>query len=579
MGFGNKKLKVLYLTVAVLIIVLILFIVFCVRSSRSDAVLHIEPGRSYLYLKNQDLTVQGQDKDGVTYFFLPSFAEMDSFSQDRSAGRALLPDRSLLSDPAYGLVRDVTIELDEGISEPWKIAFFHSENLHTAYIDLKGMSIDDIDHDTYASAGLQLYSPYGKLEYNKDDIQIKGRGNTTWDAVKRPFEIKLPENYPLCDLTSCSKWALLADFYDDTGIQNKMIMDLSREIGMEYAIDSDWIDLYINGEYRGTYLLCKDPGTGKGRLQLNGGYLIEKDIRTDDTSPEPNFSVNNNYFKIKDPLPVDSEGIDNISLLVKDIDRNIHTYSGREQLAHIEVPSFTRRFMTDEFCFRSASMQTNCYFYNRGNTLYAGPCWDYDLSCGKPLSGSYYYDYTKSLLDRIPDDALDWDSLLMQNPEYKAYYDRLFKDSLPVFEDVIERRIDEYADRISASYTMNRALWQNDEFPVRFYSSPENKYRYLKFFLSKRLELLAGLCDYSDPLPAYDFSNSETHKLTFLYDDGTDVTMEVPDGTLLSTEDLPDCGTSGDRIWMYEREEQPFSPYIPVYEDITFVSEMAEDDL
>ncbi len=570
---GKKKNIIIFLSIAAIITLIAIFSIAAFYSQEGRGILHIEPGKSYLWLKTQDLTIDGLDKDGVTYFFLPSFAEMTSFSQDVSMGSAYLLDGTLLSEPSYGAVQEVTVKLPDGTNAPWKISFLHSDCLYTAYIDLVGIEKDDIAHDEYSAASLKLFSPFGKIEYTKEDILIKGRGNTTWDAVKRPYEIKLPENYPLCGLKSSSKWALLANFYDDTKIQNKLIMDLSGDIGMEYAIDSDWIDLYLNGEYLGNYLLCKDPGIGKGRLEINNGCLIEKDHRTDDDSPVPHFQINDDFFKIKDPLPVTDDDIDSISLLVREADTEIRTDKTGAGLSHIDIPSFTRRFMIDEFCFRSASMETNCYFYNKGNRLYAGPCWDYDLACGKPLAGSYYLDYTKSLLDKIPEDALDWDSLLMKDKEYKAYYNALFKESVPVFEDVIFHRIDAYADRISASLEMDRARWQNDETPIRFYSSPEDKYRYLKFFLYQRLFLLANICGYDENLPEPSFSYDGSHTIKFLYDDGSYETLEVPDGTLLGEKDLPGYGSDLYKGWEYEREDIPFSPYIPVYEDMTLVVE------
>lgn len=569
MDLVRKKNIFICFSLAAFVTACLFFVLFSIHNNDHTGILHVEPGKSTLYIKKYDLTVKGQDKDGVTYFFLPSYADMTAVIQDDTAGHIYLRDGSLLTDPAFGQIQEVDIDPGDGSPVPWNTAFFKSSGLYTAYIDLQGKDIRDISHDDYISSAVSLYSPFGKLEYIDSSVLIKGRGNTTWDAVKQPYEIKLSDNHPLCGMSSCSKWALLANFYDDTKILNKMIMDLSGNIGMEYAIESDWVDLYVNGEYRGNYLLCKDPGIGKGRLQLSDGYFIEKDNRTGPDSPDPHFNIGKDFFRIKDPLPVDEEDILSISSFVNEVDKDIHEGSGNEHFAHIDIPSFARRFMVDEFCFRSASMQTNCYFYNRGDTLYAGPCWDYDLVCGKPLSGTYYMDYTKSLLDDMPSDVLLWDSILLQDRLYKDYYDELYEASVPLFSETIQKNIDIYAGKIAASVAMDNALWQNDEYPVRFYKEMDNKYRYLKFFLYRRLCLLADICGQEAPLKGFDPGNKTRHTVTFDRGGEPAESLDVQDGELLSPSLLPEYDPSVYDGWFYTREQLPFSPYIPVYEDMT----------
>ena len=98
---------------------------------------------------------------------------------------------------------------------------------------------------------------------------LKGRGNKTWDdGEKKPYEIKLQAKQSLCGMPGAKKWALLANSFDPTKAKNKLAFDLSKAIGMEYAVDSDWVDLYINGYYWGNYLLCTEPDIGDEGLSI-----------------------------------------------------------------------------------------------------------------------------------------------------------------------------------------------------------------------------------------------------------------------------------------------------------------------
>ncbi|MBO5550674.1 MAG: CotH kinase family protein, partial [Lachnospiraceae bacterium] len=329
-------------TVILLVCATVFFIYTSVSTGISVGELETGNGQNILYLGKYDLAIKGQDKDGITYFFIPSYAEISSISQDSSMFKLFLTDGRLLTDPRPGTVQDVNIDTGNGEIVPWRVAFMCSDNLYTAFIYIPGAGADDIDHDIYLPSELRLYSPFGKLAYSDDSVLLKGRGNTTWEAVKQPYELKLSDSFPLCDMDSSSKWVLLANFFDDTKILNKMAMDLSSDIGMEYAIQSDWIDLYINGEYRGNYLLCKEPGIGKGRLKTKSGFLIEKDIRTSAGESDNVFTVGNNNFKIKDPYPLSDEKFHAISSYIGRIDSEIRDANGDAQIASIDIDSFSK---------------------------------------------------------------------------------------------------------------------------------------------------------------------------------------------------------------------------------------------
>lgn len=62
-------------------------------------------------------------------------------------------------------------------------------------------------------------------------------------------------------------------------MRNKLAFDLAEQLGMTYVPDCAYVDLWINGEYRGTYLVCEKVELGTTRLNLNDpkGVLMEQD--------------------------------------------------------------------------------------------------------------------------------------------------------------------------------------------------------------------------------------------------------------------------------------------------------------
>ena len=107
----------------------------------------------------------------------------------------------------------------------------------------------------------------GKLE------QIKGRGNSTWQlADKKPYQIKLKKKTDLLesgDVSNKNKtWVLLANAFDGSSMRNMISCSLARDIGVKSSVEFRPVDLYYDGEYRGTYLLTEKVQINAGRVDI-----------------------------------------------------------------------------------------------------------------------------------------------------------------------------------------------------------------------------------------------------------------------------------------------------------------------
>ena len=82
------------------------------------------------------------------------------------------------------------------------------------------------------------------------------------------------------------KWYLIANMYDKTQIRNKLAYDLASDIGMAYAQESTFVEVYLNGVYKGCYQLCESIGVGDTRVDIDtdgNEFLMEFE-------PWPNYS-------------------------------------------------------------------------------------------------------------------------------------------------------------------------------------------------------------------------------------------------------------------------------------------------
>ncbi|MCI8299318.1 MAG: cellulase family glycosylhydrolase [Lachnospiraceae bacterium] len=102
-------------------------------------------------------------------------------------------------------------------------------------------------------------------------VQIRGRGNATWDwAVrggKMPYKIKLGTKKDLLGMGANKHWVLLANYKDYSFMKNKLAYDLSGELGMPY-MKSTWVEVVLNGSYVGTYQLAEQIRVDKNRVNI-----------------------------------------------------------------------------------------------------------------------------------------------------------------------------------------------------------------------------------------------------------------------------------------------------------------------
>ena len=600
--FHHKKILLLLYSLLLIAIFPICFFAFK-KSTGSKGYIVSDPSNgNQLYLENYDLNLSGVDRKGCTYFFLPPYVSITNLDQSHSKYKLLKSDSSLLDTPAMDEVIDIYVDTGDAELVPWKISFLRSKNLCSVFLDTGSTVLEDISKENYQKVSLDIISPDGIVITRNIPVSIKGHGNSTWNCDKNPYELKFSRDISLCGMTSSKKWLLLANVFDGTKMANKLAFDTSASIGMAYSIESDWVDLYANDTYLGNYLLCKQPDIGRNDLnignleplndpywdrsqtfdtgemkgfiyqetpsQISGGYLIEKNRSELYDDKKCGFNTDNDYFTIKSPNNASFEETGYIRSFTETVDASIrNTKNSIPDL--IDPYSFTRRYLIEEIFFNEDSMFSSYYFYKKPGLerLFAGPVWDFDRSLGFE-SDDFALDPTSSVLDNgiyFSYDILDWDNLLYENDNYRFILKKTLNDNIPVFRVLVNDQIDKDFKRIEASLKMDYILWGTDYCK---YESPYNNSRFIRYFLSKRLE---HLCDAWDIDAEFlcDISNGTTHTVTFHLPDGSISDISVKDGELLSVDRSPFYDKEVYAGWCFHGTHKRFSFFLPILEDIS----------
>lgn len=149
----------------------------------------------------------------------------------------------------------------------------------------------------YVDASVSVSGCEPQYALSQADAQVKVRGNYTLDYPKKSFRIKFEKKYPMLGLNEGRRfrsWVLLADWKDLSMLNNPTAFYLGREIlGSDgyYCTDYCQVELYINGEYWGVYLLVEQqeaedgrtsvPEPEKGYTGTDIGYFLEYDAYYD----------------------------------------------------------------------------------------------------------------------------------------------------------------------------------------------------------------------------------------------------------------------------------------------------------
>ena len=145
----------------------------------------------------------------------------------------------------------------------------------------------------YEECKISLKDSGGEVLLSEADGKVKVRGNWTTLYPKKPLRIKFAEKQGMLGLNDGAEqknWLLLAEYKDGSMLRNKTALSVSREIMSEdgyFAPDSELVQVEINGEYYGIYLLTDMLQTGSSRINITEpekdytgtdiGYFMEFD--------------------------------------------------------------------------------------------------------------------------------------------------------------------------------------------------------------------------------------------------------------------------------------------------------------
>ena len=442
------------------------------------------------------------DKNGNYYLFIPAYADLEQISVFCDDSHTFALENIVLSNEM--LCKDFELNtpyvLKKDNNQLAKFWFYKSSNVATMYIETVSGNMNYIhenkDHEETVS--VTLYSSDGNVNYHNYYSTLKGRGNATWNFDKRPYSLTLPEKADLLGMSFSNSWILLSNSLDETNLNNYLVYNLASRIGIGWTPKCNWIDLYLNGEYSGLYLLTEKIDIESDKLNLNidsGDFLCKIDLQGRwESIRNPFLTDAGRTVEISFPQALTQSDYSRIIEHVNQMEKTILTAENLNEKSIIDLDTWICKYLIDEISGNIDSDIASSYFYFSNGVFYAGPVWDYDLAFGNSMRNRDPH----SCVSKNRNKAQTYISLyypsLYQN---SSFYDRMIviyrTVFLPQVEKMIEYEIDDLSAHISDASEMNNIRWRSMYDNNQVSISNNNTVRSceeLKNYLQQRLDFL-----------------------------------------------------------------------------------------
>ncbi len=295
-------------------------------------------------------------------------------------------------------------------------------------------------------AKIAIVNEKGETEYcdtADTSSEIKGRGNATWGYKKKPYQIKLSAKTAILGMDKAKTWILLANYTDQSALHNALAFELGGDIGVPYNIEYNFVNLYIDGEYRGLYMICEkvqidgnrvdiselekdnefaNPGVDfdtlsqktvtsgklisgsiltsytytvgvKSPADITGGYIVELDNIRGYSEPSRFTTKNGNTYVVKSPEFASKEEMEYIAELFADMEEAVYSEKGynkkgKHYSEYIDMESFAAVYTVQELLKNWDAYLSSMFFYKDKDTdgqtakIFCGPVWDMDNTLG-----------------------------------------------------------------------------------------------------------------------------------------------------------------------------------------------------
>ena len=308
------------------------------------------------------------------------------------------------------------------------------------------------DRETEIPSHLQIYGEKAP-ESEVYELTVRGRGNSSFKMPKYGMKLEFTDKVSLLGMPKNRDWALVANFGDKTHLRNYMMTRLSEWLGAKYTPRMQFVEVYLNRNYMGLYLLSETIKVGKNRVNIDENdttFLLEKE---DSKKFDPPYVLTDNqyYYHIKspkNPSPETEKLLKSHLNAFENFMEDYYLHRANEIKNWLDVDDFLLFYWVQEYSKNEDGNYARSVFmtWKKGEPIHFGPLWDFDLAFGNASREQnqnpedwyirkYRLNYYIMQNSVVKEAALDY-----WNNHRKTF--KALIDSIPVYRAIIEKAID-----------------------------------------------------------------------------------------------------------------------------------------
>ncbi len=393
------------------------------------------------------------------YLFLPSSADLSAVKirydgelqlYDDDTGMLYAPGSTLTRNMSEGTCYIYEYDWETDAYYSYSFIVMKAETCASVYIDLvngdQSLLRINSSHNAVETGKILVTENDGSVIYNGDLTRMKGHGLTSYEGsgrlnTKNSYNINIGTKAELIEGAGKSKkWTMLRirtyGDYDPTGMSYVTAFYTYNAIVKDqyFNICARYVDVYINGEYRGVYILTErmdingsmevtdleentlyeneriqtvtsskkeDPAIAAGivsysyaetayladeNVDITGGYILEVMC---DTYGQCGFKTKHGmYINIKSPAYPTQEQVQYIAEYVQQFENALFSDTGYNSLGkhyseYIDQKSFAAQTLVYAFYLNWEIYRTSTYIHKdvdgtEHSVLTFGPIWDFE---------------------------------------------------------------------------------------------------------------------------------------------------------------------------------------------------------
>ncbi len=322
------------------------------------------------------------------------------------------------------------------------------------------------------------------------NIAIEKRGQSSLSFPKNGygFELRDAEGEDLdtsfLDFPKEEDFILHGPYSDKTLLRNALSMHLANRLG-GYHSRTRHVELFINDQYEGVYLLMEKIKRDKNRIdianlkkddieadELTGGYVFKIDKGTADWTSKYDI-VNKRGVKIgfqyvtpnRNKIVAEQAAYIQSYVDSAELALSLGAFGGKGFEEYVDVPSFVDHFIIKELAKDVDAYRISSYYFkekdSEGGKMHAGPVWDFNIAwgnanyCNGDQANGWMYSFNCDLGNPF------WWNALMSKDAFREQLACRWTElrAGPLHQDSIMSYIDEQSAFLAPAAARNFERW------------------------------------------------------------------------------------------------------------------------